>query len=58
MEEEKLKSLLSKLKEVVNELECEIYSNVDNYYISNYEQTHSKITDYDEIWEDDDGYCD
>jgi len=54
MEEKKLKTLLAKLKEVVDELECEIYSNVNNYTATqNY-----KITDYDEIWEDDDGYCD
>jgi hypothetical protein len=62
MEEKKLKHLLSLLKDVVNELESEIYSNIDNYKISesddNFSPERYKITDYDEVFEDDDGYPD
>jgi hypothetical protein len=62
MEEKKLKHLLSLLKDVVNELESEIYSNIDNYRISesddNFSPERYRITDYDEVFEDDDGYPD
>ena len=52
MNKGKLKVLVRALKEIVEELESEIYSDVDSYKYENYnEQT---ITDYDEVFEDDD----
>ena len=53
MEKDKLKSLLNKLKILVDELESEIYSDVDLYKTS-YSATwnHSSL-DYDEVFYDD-----
>jgi len=49
MEKAKLKELHRKLKEILAELESEIYSDKDSYLINN-----NKIT----LIEDDDGYTD
>ncbi len=51
MEREKLKLIVRNLKSLVDALESEVYSDVDAY---------NKIPkkDYDEIFEDDDGYPD
>ena len=51
MNKAKLKVLVRALKEIVEELESEVYSDIDAY---------NKIPkkDYDEIFEDDDGYPD
>ena len=53
MNKGKLKVLVRALKEIVEELESEIYSDVDAYKYDNYND--QMITDYDEIFEDDDG---
>ena len=58
MEKDKLKVLLSKLKELVTELESEVYSDVDAYKVSAEDYTPFPITDYDEVFKDDDGYPD
>lgn len=50
MEKTKLKNLHKKLKEILAELESEIYSDKDSYLINN-----SKIT---LIEQEDDGYAD
>jgi hypothetical protein len=50
MDKAKLKELLANLKEVVTELESEIYSDVQSYTYTEH------INDYDEVFEDDDGY--
>lgn len=50
MDKAKLKELLANLKEVVTELESEIYSDVQSYSFT------GNINDYDEVFEDDDGY--
>ena len=47
----KLKVLVMALKEVVEELESEIYSDIEAY------QSVS-VGDYEEVFEDDDGYPD
>jgi len=52
MNKEKLKLIVKNLKLLVDSLESEVYSDVDSYRNS---ETFSKITDYDEIFEDDDG---
>ena len=54
MDREKLKLIVKNLKLLVESLESEVYSDVDAY---KYQGTAS-ITDYDEIWDDDDGYPD
>ena len=53
---EKLKLIVRNLKLLVDALESEVYSDVDAY--SNLKESSSKITDYDEVFDDDDGYSD
>ena len=55
MDKEKLKLIVRNLKSLVDVLESEIYSDVKAY---TYENNVSPIGDYDEIFEDDDGYPD
>ena len=58
MNKGKLKVLLAALKEVVDELESEVYSDVDSYKFENYSQNIPNLNDYDEVFDDDDGYPD
>ena len=59
MDKEKLKVMIKDLKNVVNALESEIYSDTEAYIPSlNYEEIVNHITDYDEVFDDDDGYPD
>ena len=53
MNKGKLKVLVMALKEVVSELESEIYSDVDAYKQSNYEEHVGAMANYDEVFEDD-----
>ncbi len=53
---ERLKLIVKNLKLLVDALESEVYSDVDAY--SNLKESSSKITDYDEVFDDDDGYPD
>ncbi len=56
MDKEKLKIRIKDLKNVVNALECEIYSDKESYKLNlDYDEIVNQITDYDEIFEDDDG---
>jgi hypothetical protein len=55
MERDKLKSLLRDLRNIIDEIESEVYSDTERYL---YSQEITTITDYDEVFEDDDGYCD
>ena len=56
MDKEKLKVMIKDLKNVVSALESEIYSDTEAYIPSlNYEAIVNQITDYDEVFEDDDG---
>ena len=52
MNKAKLKVLVRALKEIVDELESEIYSDPDAYTASDFS---SPSPDYDEVFEDDDG---
>ena len=52
---EKLKLIVRNLKLLVDALESEVYSDVDAYRNS---KAFSQITDYDEGFDDDDGYTD
>ena len=53
---ERLQLIVKNLKLLVDALESEVYSDVDAY--SNLKESSSKITDYDEVFDDDDGYPD
>ena len=56
MDREKLKVMVKALKNVVYALECEIYSDEEAYRLNlNYDEIVNQITDYDEVFEDDDG---
>ena len=62
MDREKLKVMIKDLKNVVNALECEIYSDEESYTLKldyneivDYNEIANQITDYDEVFEDDDG---
>jgi hypothetical protein len=52
MDREKLKLIVKNLKLLVDSLESEIYSDVSAY---KYEDIAPHLTDYDEVFEDDDG---
>ena len=56
MDKGKLKVLVMSLKEIVVELESEIYSDVE--YYKNSDAFSSPDTTYDEMYDDDDGYAD
>ena len=51
---EKLKLIVKNLKLLVDALEAEVYSDVDAY-TKNGNQAFSSPSDYDEVFEDDDG---
>ena len=51
---ERLKLIVRNLKLLVDALESEVYSDVDAYKKSRA----LKIADYDEVFDDDDGYAD
>ena len=52
MNKAKLKVLVRALKEIVDELESEVYSNPEAYTNSDFS---TPELDYDEVFEDDDG---
>ena len=52
MDKEKLKVIIQNLKLLVDSLESEVYSDVSSY---KYEDIAPHLTDYDEVFEDDDG---
>ena len=53
---ERLKLIVRNLKLLVDSLESEVYSDVDAY--RNSKAFSTPITDYDEVYDDDDGYPD
>ena len=68
MDKERLKLIVRNLKSLVDALESEVHSDVDAlesevhsdldaYRYENYNQA-TTITDYDEVFDDDDGYPD
>lgn len=50
MERDRLKGLVREIKLLLDELESEVYSDKERYTYP--------ISDYDEVFDDDDGYCD
>ena len=53
MDKQKLKAIVKNLKLLVDSLEAEVFSDIDAYKYENYNE--HMITDYDEVFEDDDG---
>ena len=58
MDKGKLKLIVKNLKSLVDCLESEVYSDIDSYKYENYKQSVPLLDDYDEIFDDDDGYPD
>ena len=56
MDKDRLKLIVRNLKQLVDALESEVHSDVDAY--RNSEAFSTQITDYDEVFDDDDGYPD
>ena len=56
MERAKLKDIVRKLELAIDALKAEVYSDVDAY--KNSKAFESPSTDYDELYDDDDGYPD
>ena len=57
LQKERLKLIVRNLKSLVDALESEVYSDV-NAYNNNSKAFAGKITDYDDVFDDDDGYPD
>ena len=58
MDKTKLKLIVKNLKLLVDSLESEVYADLDAYKYENYKQMTPTINDYDEVFDDDDGYPD
>ena len=56
MEKDKLKLIVRNLELLVDALKAEVYSDVNAY--KNSKAFDSPATDYDELYDDDDGYAD
>ena len=56
MDRDKLKLIVRNLKLLVDSLESEVYSDVDAY--RNSKAFSPQIAEYDEVFDDDDGYAD
>ena len=56
MDKEKLKLIIRNLESLVDCLKSEVYSDTESYL--HYEDISPHINDYDEIFDDDDGYPD
>ncbi len=58
MDKERLKLIVRNMKSLVDALESEVHSDVDAYKYDNYREMTPQIADYDEVFDDDDGYPD
>ena len=58
MDKTKLKLIVKNLKLLVDSLESEVYSDLDAYKYDNWKELTPRINDYDEVFDDDDGYPD
>ena len=58
MDKEKLKLIIRNMKSLVSALESEVHSDIDAYRYDTYKQVTPQISDYDEVFDDDDGYAD
>jgi hypothetical protein len=58
MDRDKLKLIVHNLELLIDSLKSEVYSNADSYMKYDYDSIKAALTDYDEVFEDDDGYPD
>ena len=58
MDKERLKLIVKNLKLLVDSLESEVHSDIDAYRYENYNEMTPRSDDYDEVFDDDDGYPD
>ena len=58
MDKTKLKLIVKNLKLLVDSLESEVYSDLDAYKYDNYKELTPQLNDYDDVFDDDDGYAD
>ena len=58
MDKTKLKLIVKNLKLLVDSLESEVLSDIDAYKYDNWKELTPRINDYDEVFDDDDGYPD
>ena len=58
MDKERLKLIVRNLKQLVDALESEVHSDLDAYKYDTYTQLTPRVNDYDEVFDDDDGYPD
>ena len=58
MDKAKLKLIVRNLKLLVDSLESEVLSDVDAYKYDNYKELTPQLNDYDEVFDDDDGWTD
>ena len=58
LQKERLKLIIRNLKLLVDALESEVHSDVEAYRYENYKEWTPRISDYDEVFDDDDGWTD
>ena len=58
MDKDKLKLIIRNMELLLDSLKAEVYSDVDAYKYDNYREMTPQIADYDEVFDDDDGYPD
>ena len=58
MDKTKLKLIVKNLKLLGDSLESEVYSDLDAYKYDNYKELTPQLNDYDEVFDDDDGWTD
>ena len=58
MDKTKLKLIVKNIKLLVDSLESEVLSDIDAYKYDNWKELTPRINDYDEVFDDDDGYPD
>ena len=58
MDKTKLKLIVKNLKLLVDSLESEVLSDIDAYKYDNWKELTPRVNDYDEVFDDDDGYPD
>ena len=58
LKRQRLKLIVRNLKQLLDALESEVFSDVDAYRYETYKEMNPTIDDYDEVFDDDDGYTD
>mgnify|MGYP003318728490 FL=1 len=58
LKRQRLKLIVRNLKQLLDALESEVFSDVDAYRNENYKELNPTIDDYDEVFDDDDGWTD